>query len=601
MMNEDGDFIRYYKGELTYLRKMGRLFSERYPKLASRLELSPHECADPHVERLIESFAFLSARIQRRLDSEFPEITASLLGVLYPHLVNPVPPMAMAHFEADPAQRKLASGYTISKNTPLFAQTTEGLTCRFRTCYPVTLWPLEVTGAGFEPKAQFDFLDSASQVAAVLRLRLTAKGASLAELDLHRLRFYINGSSSLVSALYEMLFAHSVGVVILAGEGEPLPLPKEAILPVGFEPDEEVLPYPAHAHPAYRLVQEYFIFPEKFHFFDLDRLQLHSNAQLLDILILLDQAPQERLGVDRHTFYLGCTPVINLFPKTTEPIRLDHRQMEYRLVPDMRRERTMEIHSILSVTASSNPQEGSVSFEPFYSFHHRQDGKEQRAFWHARRAPSGHADRPGTEIFLSFVDLDFKPGLPPTQTVFAHTLCTNRELAVQLPAGALLQLEEAAPIAHVHCFGKPTPPAYPLIGGATLWALISNLSLNHLSLAGGKESLSALKEILRLYGASNRSATWQQIEGIREMACRGVVERVGKNAWRGFCRGTEITLVFEEGMYEGSNVFLLASVLNHFFSLYASLNSFTQLVIRKQGHKEEWKRWPCSAGAQPIV
>ncbi len=601
MINENDDFLRYYKSELIYLRKMGRLFSERYPKLASRLELSPHECADPHVERLIESFAIISARIQRRLDSEFPEITASLLGVLYPHLVNPVPPMAIAHFEADPAQRKLTSGYTISKNTPLFAQTTEGLTCRFRTGYPVTLWPLEVAGASFEPKAQFDFLDAAPRVAAVLRVRLAATGVSLAELDFHRLRFYLNGSSSLVSTLYELLFAHTVGVVILAGDGVPHSLPGDSILPVGFRPEEEVLPYPAHAHPAYRLLQEYFVFPEKFHFFDLDRLEFHSAGKLLDILILLNQSPQERLCVDRHTFCLGCVPVINLFSKTTEPIRLDHRQMEYRLVPDMRRERTMEIHSIVSVTASSNPQEQSVSFEPFYSFHHRQDGKEQKAFWHARRAPTGHIDRPGTEIFLSFVDLDFRPSSPPNQTVFAHTLCTNRELAVQLPAGALFQLEDAAPIAHTHCFGKPTPPAYPLMGGATLWALISNLSLNHLSLSGGKESLLALKEILRLYGLSNRPSTWQQIEGIREMTCRNVVRRVGKDAWRGFCRGTEVTLVFDEEMYEGNGVFLLASVLNHFFSLYASLNSFTQLVIRKHGQKEEWKQWPPSAGDQPVL
>lgn len=601
MLNENEDFLRYYKSELIYLRKMGRLFSERYPKLASRLELSPHECADPHVERLIESFAFLSARIQRRLDSEFPEITSSLLGVLYPHLVNPVPPMAIAHFEADPTQRKLTSSYTIPQNTPLFAQTTEGLTCRFRTCYPVTLWPLEVVDAGFEPKAQFDFLDDASRVAAVLRLRLTTRGVSLAELDLHRLRFYINGSSSLVAVLYEMLFAHAVGIVISREDGHRHSLSNNSILPVGFGPEEEVIPYPAHAHPAYRLVQEYFIFPEKFHFFDLEHLAAHSTGKTLDILILLDQLPQERLGVDRHTFCLGCTPVINLFPKTTEPIRLDHRQIEYRVVPDMRRERTMEIHSILSVTASSNPQEGSVSFEPFYSFRHRQEGKEQKAFWHARRTPTGRTDRPGTEMFLSFVDLDFKPSLPPNQTVFAHTLCTNRELAVQLPAGALLQVEDAAPIAHIHCFGKPTPPAYPLMGGATLWALISNLSLNHLSLSESKGGLPALKEILRLYGLSNRSSTWQQIEGIREMTCRSVVRRVGKDAWRGFCRGTEVTLIFDDGMYEGSSAFLLASVLNHFFSLYASLNSFTQLVIRKQDHKEEWKRWSPSAGDQPVL
>ena len=597
------ELLRYYNGELTYLRQMGKSFAGRYPKVAERLELSGGQSSDPHVERLIESFAFLTARLQRQMDAEFPQITTALLGILYPHLVNPVPPMAIAKFDVDPDQGKLTTGHLIPKHTSLFAQTGDGLTCRFRTCYPVTLWPFEVERAGFESVDQFDFLNQSPHVATVLRLRLAPRGAALPEMTVGKLRFFLRGDSALVNALYELLFCHTWRVAILPESGKaPVFLPDKAILPVGFGPDEEVIPYPGHAHPAYRLVQEYFLFPQKYHFFDLDHLHLHRSREKLDILILLDQAPRQRLAVDRETLCLGCTPIVNLTRKTTEPIRLDHTQLEYRLVPDIRRERTHEIHSILSVSASSNAMEETARLDPFFSFQHRRDGKEQRAFWHARRVETGREGLPGTEVYISFLDLDFNPSLPPVQTVYAHTLCTNRDLATQLPAGARLQIENAAPLNWISCLEKPTSPAYPPLEGASLWALISNLSLNYLSLSGGKESLEALREILRLYSFSDAPSTRKQVEGIRQMSCRRAVRRVEHADWRGFCQGTEIKLEFDEGLYAGSGAFLLGAVLQQFFALYASVNSFTQLVMIRSAQREgEWKRWPPLAGYQPVI
>lgn len=603
MPEPDEDFLQYYERELTYLRRMGAEFAGRYPKVAGRLELGANECPDPHVERLLESFAFLTARVQQHLDSEFPEITSALLGILYPQFLNPVPSMAIARFEVDPAQGKLTTGHVIERHTPLFAQTPQGLVCRFRTCYPVVLWPVEVTYAGLESTDQFDFLDSFPDVATVLRLRLECRGGSFQELEgFRRLRFHLDGDGTLVNALYELLFAHTSRIVLLPENStRPVFLPGGAVSPVGFGPDEETLPYPRHAHYGYRLLQEYFTFPEKFLFFEIDHLDTRDSDKTLDILILLDQMPRGRLVVDQRTFCLGCTPIINLFRQATEPIRLDHRETEYRLVPDTRRERTTEIHSILSVSASSDAADDRKVFEPFYSFNHRTEGQEHRAFWHARRQPTGRKEFPGTDITLSLVDLDFKPAMPPTQTLYAHTLCTNRDLASQLPDGALLQIEEVAPIGQITCLGKPTPQLPPSLGGAALWRLISHLSLNYLSLSEGKESLKALREILRLYSFSYRPSTDQQIVGIRDMACRKVIRRTGSEAWRGFCRGMEITLTFDENLYAGSSAFLLASVLNHFMALYASVNAFTQLVIKSDQREGTWKRWPPMAGQQMVL
>lgn len=601
-INEYESLLQYYNSELTYLRRMGRSFARRYPKVASRLELASDSCADPDVERVIESFAMLTARIQRRLDNEFPEITTALLGALYPNLVDPVPPMTIAEFAVDPKQGKLTTHHVIPRHTPLFAQSTGGLICKFRSCYPVTLWPLTVTGASLESPGQFAFLDGSAKVASVLRLRLQTNGVPLAEMGLDRLRFYLSGDSTLTNALYELLFCHVLRVAILPeGEKRPVNLPDDSIVPVGFAADEDVIPYAPHALPAYRLLQEYFLFPQKFLFFELDHLDAIRSGNTLDILIQLDQMPRARLAIDSGTFRLGCTPVINLFRKSTEPVRLDHRRLEYRLEPDARRARMTEIHSILSVSASSNVNDETQHLEPFFSFRHRVDGDQQKAFWYARRVPTDREDLPGTDIMLSFVDLDFDAKMPPAQTVFAHVMCTNRNFSAQLPDNAQLQIEDVAPLKGISCLGKPTPTAYPPLGGSTVWSLISNLSLNYLSLSGGPESLHALHEILRLYSFSDQPSTFQQVHGIREMSCRRVTQRMGTEAWRGFCQGTEVTLVLDEGLYVGSGAFLLGAVLSRFLALYGSVNSFVQLVLKSQQREGVWKRWPPLAGTQKMM
>jgi type VI secretion system protein ImpG len=599
---QNEELLRYYRNELNYLRRMGGEFAAQYPRVAGRLELGRDECADPQVERLIESFAFLTARLQRDLDGQFPEVTTALLGVLYPQFTAPVPPMAVARFDVDPGQGKLTTGFRVERDTPLFAYTQQEHACRFRTCYPVTLWPLTVTYAAVEEAGQFDFLDGAGNVAAVLRLKLSCDAGYLSELELRRLRFYLDGEAGLVGELYELLFCNVTGVVALTGsEAHPVHLPRGSILPVGFGDEEEVLPYPRQSHPGYRLLQEYFAFPAKYHFFDLDHLDRCRRGRELDLLFLLDKVPAGHEFIGPDNFVLGCTPIINLFRKTTEPIRLDHRTTEYRLVPDKRRERTTEVHSILSVSASSADDDRACRFEPFYSYSHGMDGGADRAFWHARRAASLNKDIPGTEVFLSFLDLDFEPSLPPAQTVYAHTLCTNRELAAQLPAGAALQIEEQAPLFGISCLTKPTLPAQPPLRGETLWRLVSHLSLNHLSLCDGPDGLPALREILRLYSPADSPSAGQQIAGLHSMECRRVVRHVGRDAWRGFCRGTQVTLAFDEEMYVGGGAFLLAAVLERFFALYASVNSFTELQIRSLQREGVWKKWPPTVGEKMVL
>ncbi len=600
-MKYDEDMLRYYTDELAYLQRMGREFARQHPMIAGRLELEDGHPADPHVERLVESFAFLTGRIQHELDAQFPDISTSLLSVLYPHLVHPVPPLATARFRIDAKRGKFTTGYQVPKNTALFAYGSSGAACRFRTCYPVTVWPVYIQQVALEPAARFDFLSSNPRVTGVLRVRIGAVAGELSELAMDSLRFYLNPRSGPAFALYELLFSALEGVCILPEASEnPIRLRTDSITPVGFARDEDLLPHPSNAHPAYRLIQEYFHFPDKFLFFDVHHLAGHKSIRYFDLLFLFNRIPRTRLTVDADTIELGCTPVANLFPRTSEPIRLDQRQLYYRLVADLRREKTTEVHSVLKVSGSTNPSDETRAYSPFYSYRHGEAGLTSGPFWHSRRVLTGREDLPGTEMYLSFLDLAFKPTDPPDEVVFAHTLCTNRWLATEVPPGAMLQMEQVGPVTST-CLVRPTPPVYPPLGGAAVWRLISNLSLSHVSLQNRVEGLAALKEILRVYCFGDQPSMLQQIQGIRELSTRESTLRIGRDAWRGFCAGTEITLTFDESLYAGGSAFLFATVLRHFLALYTSVNSFTQLVARRVNREEDWKRWPPLAGYQPLI
>jgi type VI secretion system protein ImpG len=592
--------LRAYQRELQYLRQAGAAFSARYPKIAARLELSADASADPHVERLIESFAFLTARLQEQIDAEFTQLTGSLLEVLYPHLQQPVPPMAIARFDVDPEQGLPLSGFELPSGTPLFARTDGGALCRFRTSQPLTLWPIEITEAALETTDRYVCLDGRTQALSAIRLRLTCRAGSFSQLGLRTLRVFVSAEPQAAFRIYDLLTAANLGVALLPdGKQEPSFAGKGAIRPVGLEPEESILPSPPHGHPAYRLLQEYFLFPDKFLFFDIDLPRYQGAQRFVDVLLLLSEVPRA-LPVNLASFQLGCTPIVNLFPKVSEPIRLTQKLLEYPLIPDKRNERTTEVHSIRKVSVSADPTSRD-EIAPYFSFRHPADGPRHQVFYRARRQPTGRKELPGTEVFLSFLDLQAHPSSPEVPTIFAHTLCTNRDLAAQMSAGALLQVEKAAPVKRVCCVRKPTEPLDPPLGGAGLWRLISQLSLNHLSLTGGEEGTQALREILRINCLKLDAAAENQIAGITQVQARPKTLQIGADAWRGFCQGLEVSLTVDEALYVGSSALLLSAVLSRFFGLYVAVNSFAQLVLRSEQRQGEWIRWPARTGAQPLL
>ena len=628
------ELLGYYERELAYLRQIGAEFAQKYPKIAGRLLLEADKCEDPHVERIIEAFSFLAARVRLKIDDEFPEVTESLLNVLYPHYLSPIPSMSIAQFSLDPQQGKLTTGYKIDRETILYSHPIQGTPCRFRTCYQVVLWPVEVVSAWIESLSPVDTRGKWPD--AVIRISLRCiNDTRLSELKLgseeptqmiDSLRFHINGEAQLVYSLYEMIFNNASSVELrpslpkrdtgsLRSTGglnkvpSPITLPATNIKPVGFEPDEAMLPYTARSFAGYRLLTEYFSFPDKFLFFDVTGLE--QAAQLgfgdqFDILIHLKDVSPPRSVVDADTFQLGCAPIINLFTKIAEPIQLTQKQSEYHVIPDVHRQMATEVYSIDSVVAIDPYLQQSRTFQPFYSFRHTYDPVYDRTFWYSTRRASQRKDDAGTEVYLSLVDLGFDPHVPAIETITVGTTCTNRDLPGRLPFGGRdndLVVESGAPISRVRCLKKPTNTIRPPLKRAGHWRLISHLALNHLSIVEKNpgNTAEALREILQLYDFQDSSATRNQITGINSVTSRRVVRQTGSRIGTGFVRGIETTLHFDENQFAGGGVFLFATVLDRFLALYGSINSFTQLVAKTNQREGDLKRWPPRAGEQIIL
>lgn len=606
------DLLPYYERELKFIRQMAGEFVEKYPGVAARLQLGPDTCDDPHVERLIEAFALLAGRVHHKLDDEFPEITEALLDVLYPHYLRPVPPQAIAQFQLDPSQSAPVST-KVPAGTPIHTRPENGNVCSFNTCYPVTLWPLRVRGASVSPVNRFASPDMPAEAAAVLRIEMECQaGLRLDQLPVDTVRFYLNGDSAAVHPLYEFLFLNSLRVAIRplqAGSGGAgqLVLPASSLQPVGFTTDEGMLPYSDRSFLGYRLLQEYFSFPEKFFFVDLkglDRLPKSGFGTAFEILVFLkppDQphrliALEQSVGVD--TFQLGCTPIVNLFKRIAEPIRVSHTKTEYLIIPDQHRQLSTEVYSIDRV-ASANFLEEPRIYEPFYSIRHGARGESQKHFWYTHRRPSFRKNDNGTDVYISLVDLDFNPALPPDDMLTARVTCTNRDQASRLSlTGEFGELEpEGLALLRARCLRNPTASVRPPSRRGLQWRLISHLSLNHLSIVG--QGTEALQDILRLYDFSNDPAIRKQIAGIVGVTSRSCISRVTSDTGVAFCRGTDVTLDFDEGQFVGTGVYLMACVLQRFLGLYSAVNSFSRVTVKTR--RGVMKQWPPLAGEQVLL
>lgn len=600
--------LPYFNRELLAIRKLAGEFADAHPKIAGRLRLSQDAIDDPHVARLLDGVAYLSARVHQRLDDEFPELTDALLSALYPGFLAPIPSAAIMQFACKPDLQNAAE---IPAGFILETERVHGHPCRFRTAYPVTLWPVQIeqvrlAGQPFVAPAN-PLANGASSVLRIV-LRTQAPDMTFAKLGIDRLRLFLRGGPAIAPHVHELLAAHTVGIALAEAPGDPEPvlLGPEALRQVGFAHDEALLPWPARGFSGFRLLAEYFSFADKFRFFDidgLDRKSLVLDKNRLEIFIYLDRSivDLERALTAEH-LALGCSPMVNIFPQRCEPVRLDQTETEYRVVPDARRIGALEVWGITSVT-ETDASGRSSRWAPFYRVGQTGEDKPAGHYLETRRPSS--AALGGTETCLAPVAAEFNPSDSADTVLSVEALCLNRDLPAALPFGGghptLSALSPHDGIAGMSCLTPPGPTLRPVLAERGAWRLISHLSIGHLSVVGGAEGAAALREILRLYDRAGTAETRSAIEALVAVTAKPGTARVPGGRLGSFCRGLDIALEFEPKAYHDNGLFLLGAVLERFLALHGTVNSFVRTTLRLRGRVDPAMRFPPRAGYRTLL
>ena len=628
----DRRLIGYYNRELQHLREVGGEFAREFPKIAGRLNLDEFGCADPYVERLLEGFAFMAARVQVKLDAEFPRVTQALLETLYPTYLAPTPSMAVVQFQVDPNDASLGEGVPVPRGTALRGVLGKGeqTACEYRTAHDIRLLPLRVSDAKYVTRELTALgVPARADARAGIRLRLTlGGGVKFDTVKPGSLCFYLRAAPDLQMRLYEQLFAHCRGIAVQrttkAGDAQTL-LPATCLRPVGFDPGQSMLPTDPRVFTGYRLLQEYFAFPQRFLFFTLEGLDAavkRCGGTEVDVILLLDE-PDLRLenNVDGSNFAPFCTPAINLFPRRCDRIHLTDKSFENQVIPDRTRPRDFEVYQVTKVVGHGVRADQQQEFAPFYSVKSGDD--DGRAYYAVNRLPrmvSANEQRQGqrskyagSETYLSLVDARAAPYSSDLKQLAVEATCTNRDLPLFLPVGrgtTDFTVDTGAPVQAIRCVsGVPTPPQPSHAFGEFSWRLISQLSLNYLSLAdasgdgtgaGSGSGAAALRDLLRLYGESAEPQIRRQIEGVRSVSSKPTVARVPAPGPIAFARGLEVTLTLDEAAFEGTGVFLLGSVLEQFFARHVTINSFTRTVLATLERGTVMK-WPARLGERRVL
>lgn len=622
----DQRLLRYYNRELQHLREMGGEFAKEFPKIAGRLGLDSFECSDPYVERLLEGFAFLAARVQLKIDAEFPTFTQHLFESIFPHYLCPTPSMTIVHMQPDAAEGSLAEGYVVPRGSIMRSQLGRGMqtACEYRTAHDVTLYPIEIVEAQYYTR-DVSSLDvtAPNGVRAAIRLRIKATGnLTFNKIALEKLAVHLRGGN-VAMRIYEQLLANAVSLSVRP-IARPAPWtetrPPSAIRRMGFSEDEALLPRSPRSFEGYRLVHEYFAFPERFLFIEIDELQKAAkrcNDTMLDLIVLLDKVdPVLEGGIDKSSFELHCTPAINLFPKLTDRIHLTEHQPEYHIVPDRTRPLDFEVYSVEEATGfGTGGAESERRFLPFYACNDIINAQEEGAYFALRRMPrlpsqkqrqvGPRSSYAGTETFISLVDSNTAPIRTDLRQLAVNTFCTNRDLPLHMPVGqgrTDFTLESGAPVQSIRCLSGPTRPRPSPAEGQMTWRILSHLSLHYGSLIDHPDGqgAAALRDMLMLYGETSDPAVRKQIEGVHSIKSEPLTRRVQAPGPITFARGLEVTVMFDETAYEGSGVFVLGAVMEDFFARYVSLNSFTETVVRTM-ERGEIIRWPARLGRRPIL
>ena len=578
---------KYFQDELTYLRESGSEFAKYHPKLTHFLAEGTF---DPDVERLLEGFAFLTGRIREKIDDELPELTQSLMTLLWPHYMRSIPSLCISELQSHSGS--VTEKTLIERGAEMASEKIEGTQCLFRTCYDVMLYPLEIV--------DIEQTNSRNNSSVDVTL-VTNDDSEISRIGLDTLRFHLYGEVHITRTLFLWLFRYLDHIELDAGGGYKRILAADKIKPVGYEEDEALLPYGQNSFSGYRLFQEFFSLPEKFMFFDLhglDWLKGVPQRSSVKIKFHFKRALPSEVVLKQKHLKLHCTPAVNLFDKDADPIRLDHQRNEYKVRPQSNHQDHYEVYSIETVESWNKDERRRKELIEFETFEHQINQKGKQDFYKSKVVErlSGR----GLERYISFHTHNGDISELSSEAVLMKLQCSNADLAERLSAGDItLNTHKSPPYAVFKNITKPTQSVSPQVNGELQWQLIANMSLNYLSLA----NIDVLKVLLSTYDFHSRvdrqahRASQHRLDGILSSEIKPV-DRI----FRGVSvRGNQFKLVVDSKFFvnEGE-MFLMVSVLNEFIRLYSSVNSFTELEVFDESTGEVYN-WTSLVGQQTIL
>lgn len=639
-------FLESYNRELGLLYEGAKEFSEDFPGIAERLGGLTQDNMDPAIAGLLEGAAFMAARVQLKLDSEFETFTDTLLDQLLPNFQAPTPSAIMVQAEPAFGDEGLAKGKKFAAGSYLdarYVDRDQRIACRFRLSAPLEIWPLQLTAARMAagPAAfQALGLDVASGTVGGLVLSFRRPGApgskekpQVAAIAAESLPIYLSGDMADTIAVYEHLFKDVQRVTLryLNRNGDPvfLPLSPDALSQLGFDPDEALFAEDTRVFRGFSLLREFFLMPQRFLGFrlgGLDAVLPKVTAAEFDILIEMSTlkaglAPR----VTADMFKLFAAPAINLFEENCSQVKLDQRRHEYLVQADSSPASHYEVNRVLECYAYYTGLKTKVPVHPLYGLPADVTQPREALYFstHTRPRRLGQREKrlgqaqgySGTESFISIYEPGHLDSEDRVKRLQIRLLCSNRHLPMYLPiaqGGADFQLNDDTTIA-LRCIHGPTTPRESITvqdqnaphratAGPVKWRLISYLAMGFLGLdnRGSRDEAAALRELLSIFADIASPVTERQLSGLKSVSSRPITRTIRRGGGFHPARGTEITLTFDERAFEGSGVFLMGAMLDRFLAEYASVNSFTQVVIRTE-QRGVIKSWPPRSGQGPLI
>jgi type VI secretion system protein ImpG len=623
----DPRLLEYYNRELTYLREMGAEFATQFPKIASRLGMQGIDVADPYVERLLEGFAFLAARIHVKYDAEFPRFSQRLLEVIYPNYLAPTPAMCVVKLELPDDKASIQNKAIIKAGSVMRSRIPNGerTACEFSTAHDVQLLPIEIASgaiAGAPQDIVWSRLPLRATVRASVRIRLRfVVPIDFTKFTFDRIDFFLNGRDDVVSHIYERIFSNCLGIIVNDPEHPGVSetfLEPDSIVQLGFDDSEAMLPYHARGFQGYRLLHEYFAFPARYWFFGVKGLTnalKRLQSQEFEICVLLDRecADLESI-VDSSYFELHCTPAVNLTERRIDRILLTGERVEHHVVADRSRPIDYEVYSIREASGVTPENAVVTQFKPFYSMVSSDSTRGIGAYFSIRREPRLTSDTVrrygqrtsyvGSEVFISLVDQTEAPYRTDIQHLSLSAMVTNRDLPLMMPVGggSDFTLVLSSPVKSIKVLRGPSKPTSAIAEQEITWRLIGHLSLNYLALTEVSDTVraGALRELLNLYSALSEPVIIKQIEGVSAFSLNAITRRLPGQGPLVFGRGVGGKLEIDESAFAGMSPYLFGAVLERYFARHVSINSFTEMSLHSSS-RGEISKWPPRFGARSIA